>query len=1129
MQLSKPAGNVIHSASDLCSYLSCEYLAARNYLSLTEDLERAQDADDAKLIQRKGLDHEAAHLARLKQDGLSVVEIAKGSIAQMAEATLNAMHQGVDIIFQATFVQPNFSIGESEVSLLGYADFLQRVPGDSSLGNFHYEVVDTKLAKTTKAKFLVQLIFYSELLALLQGVYPKRMHVVTGRDGGRMESHETARYRGVVRLALKRYAVFIESETARISVKPEPCDHCSLCGWRDHCDKRWIDEDHLSRVANISKLQIAKLRKAGISTRGQLATKSLLQGVSDISSHSLARLHEQASLQIKGEETGRPIYVLLPVDDNQGLGRLPEPHPEDLYFDMEGNPLEEGGSLEYLFGLYHAEWGFKAFWALNRQEEKSAFEAFMDFVSAHLAKHPGAHVYHYAAYEQTALKRLMTQYGTREAQVDHLLRHGLLVDLYHVVREGIRVSEPKYSIKNLERFYWGKRQGDVTNAGASIIFFERWKETGEQKLLDDIELYNKDDVHSTMDLHRWLVSLRPASQPWRLPSEVADDSSKSLILESEAKLQARISALMSQVSALPESDPKHQVHVLLCNLLDFHRRADKPVWWAMFERMKYSADQLEDDMESIYGLRRVGEPVPDKRSNFWRYEYPEQQTKLRSGSEAYELSEGKTIKIHSLNEDSREVVIRLGNKHTPADFLSLGPGGPLNNDIMKSAIQRLVDDYIHTGELPGAVRDLLYRSYPRMKHIQPQQKLLTHQPPQVDEISNVVAQLDASVLFIQGPPGTGKTYTGSKVIVDQMQRGLVVGVLSNSHHAIHNLLSAVEREADHIGYTFSGIKKCNKGQPDSHFSGRHIVDVPQTAQIESMLSNVQLIAGTAWLFARPEFVGFVDTLFVDEAGQVALANLIACMPAATNVVLLGDQMQLAQPIQGAHPGESGLSGLDYLLDGQPTIAPERGVFLSQSWRMAPPITDFISGLVYEGRLTCEPNNGLQHIHWGITGSIARRSQGIETYPVVHHSNGQQSPEEAEALVLVYTELLASTWTNRDGVTEPISANDILVVAPYNLQVQLLKRRLPADARVGTVDKFQGQEAAAVLISMATSSQEYLPRDIEFLFSTNRLNVAITRGRAYVGFFYSPDLLLVKTNTPESMALVNTVSLLAEQD
>lgn len=1128
MQLNKRTDVVTHSASDLCNYLSCEYLAARNYLALSSDLERASDSEDAQLIQRKGLEHEAAYLVRLRQEGLNVLEIAHGSKEQMAKATLDAMQLGVDVIFQATFIQTAFPIGESEISLLGHADFLRRVPGESNFGDYHYEVIDTKLAKTTKAKFLVQLIFYSELLATLQGVYPQKMHVVTGRDGGLMESHETVRYRGVVKLALKRYASFIGAEGARASVKPEPCDHCSLCGWREHCAQRWKDEDHLSRVANISKLQIAKLRKAGIETRAQLADKNLIQCVTEISGNSLARIHEQAKLQIQGETTGKPIYVLLPVDDSHGLGRLPAPHAEDLYFDMEGNPLEEGGSLEYLFGLYHADWGFKAFWALSRQEEKAAFESFMDFVTAHLAKHPGAHIYHYAAYEQTALKRLMTQYGTREAQVDHLLRHDLLVDLYHIVREGLRVSEPKYSIKNLERFYWGKRQGDVTNAGASIVFFERWKQTGEQKLLDDIELYNKDDVHSTMDLHHWLVTLRPTSLPWRMPQEDIDEAGADRILQSEMELQARINALMGQVSTLPESNPKHRVHVLLCHLLDFHRRSDKPAWWAMYEHLKYTDDKLEEDAESLYGLQLVGHPVADKRSFLWTYKYPDQPTKLRTGSEAFDLCSEKSVKIYSLNEELREVVIRLGSKNTPPDFMSLGPGKPLNNDIMKSAIQRMIDGYIQTGELPNAVTDLLYRMYPNVKGAQPQANLLNQLPPQVDEISDVVARLDASVLFIQGPPGTGKTYTGSKVIVDQLQRGKVVGVLSNSHSAIHNLLSAVEKEADLVGLFFNGVKKCNKDQPDSHFMGSHIVDLPSTEQIEMQLGNAQLIAGTAWLFARPGLINSVDTLFVDEAGQVSLANLIACMPAAKSVVLLGDQMQLAQPIQGAHPGESGLSGLDYLLDGQPTIAVDRGVFLSQTWRMSPPITGLISALVYENRLTSEPANALQKIYWQNAKGNNRKEQGIEVFPVTHHCNGQQSPEEAQALASVYSELLDSNWTNRDGVTAPISANDILVVAPYNLQVQLLKRSLPSGARVGTVDKFQGQEAAAVLISMATSSQEYLPRDIEFLFSTNRLNVAVTRGRAYVGFFYSPDLLLVKTNTIEAMSLVNTVSLLADE-
>ena len=1120
-----PAGLVLHSATDLCHFLECQFLTARDLRALEEPLERVADTEDAELIQRKGHAHEAAYLAQLKAAGLQVVEIAHDRPAVMAARTREAMAAGADVIFQATFLDQGFLIDGVRLPVVGHADFLRRVEQPSALGGYRYEVHDTKLAKSSKTKFLVQLILYSELLANVQEAYPQRMHVVTGREGGAIESHETARYRDVVRLALARYSRFVSDEDALAEARPEPNDHCGFCGWRDYCAARWLKEDHLSRVANISQQQIVKLKRAGVTTVTALAALKEDEAVPGMSEPTLARLQQQARLQLEAERTGKPEVVRLPVEPHKGLGRMPAPHPEDLYFDMEGNPLEEGGPLEYLFGLYHASWGFKAFWALKREDEKSCFEEFMDFVMTHLQKHPGAHVYHYAAYEQTALKRLMTQYGTRESAVDHLLRQGLLVDLYQVVREGLRVSEPRYSIKNLEHFYAEKRQGEVTNAGASIIFFERWKETAEQRYLDDIERYNEDDVRSTLGLHRWLIGLRSQDEPWRVAPVAKEEAFEQSASHAEYQLQERINELMQRVAHLPDDNESRRVHQLLAYLLGFHRRADKPVWWAMFERQTFTEDELAEDLESLQGLTRIGNPVPVKKSNVWTYQYPSQETKLRAGASVVDLYHDlKAYTLHAHDESARTIQIKVGAQVEMPLIMNLGPGGPIDSSGIAKALQRMVDRFLRSGQLPSAIHDLLYRQCPSVSGVSYGDPLLKRMPPEVKEVSEVVAGLEESILFIQGPPGTGKTYTGSHLIVDEIRRGRRVAVLSNSHHAINNLLHAVESRAEQQMLRFKGVKKSTKDQPDTYFSGNQIENLYDSSTLDLRAPDLDLVAGTAWLFSRTAMEGVFDTLFVDEAGQVSLANLLACMPCARNVVLLGDQMQLAQPIQGSHPGQSGLSALDYLLDGHATIATDRGVFLSETWRMAPPITDFISRLVYESRLISQPDNARQVIHW--PAGVMYKPQGIESHAICHEGNAQASAEEAAALAEVYRQLLSSTWTNRHGEQHPITSTDILVVSPYNLQVQKLKQVLPPDARVGTVDKFQGQEAAAVLISMATSSQAYLPRDIEFLFSTNRLNVAVTRGRAYVGFFHSPDLLLVKARTVEAMALVNTVVALA---
>lgn len=284
----------------------------------------------------------------------------------------------------------------------------------------------------------------------------------------------------------------------------------------------------------------------------------------------------------------------------------------------------------------------------------------------------------------------------------------------------------------------------------------------------------------------------------------------------------------------------------------------------------------------------------------------------------------------------------------------------------------------------------------------------------------------------------------------------------------------------------------------------------------------QLIAGTAWLFARPELDQALDYLFIDEAGQVTLANILAMGVCAKNIVLVGDQMQLSQPIQGAHPGGSGLSGLEHLLGGFSTVPPDRGVFLATTFRMHPDICRFISDAVYDGRLESDVSARQQRLEVGADSNAAVAPTGICFVPVAHAGFSQRCPPEAERLKQTYQALLGKSWINQHGQRKAIGTDDILVVTPYNMQVNHLRDILPADARVGTVDKFQGQEAAVVLISMTTSSGEDMPRNIEFLYSRNRLNVAISRARCLSVIFASPRLLEISCNTIEQMQLVNTL-------
>lgn len=1117
--MQRDGGGRRYSASDLVNFAACMHLTHLDLLNLETPLPKAEDSEELVLIQEKGFAHEGRYWDHLRGQAPDAVDLSSDgkSDAERDTGTRTALHSGAAVVFQGTFLEDPW---------VGHADFLIRVERPSELGAFSYEVADTKLARSSRAKFLIQLCLYSEFLATMQGTMPRHMHVVLG--DGRRETFLVDDYLRYFRRLKARFLAWVE--TVQRDSAPERVERCGSCRWRDLCAERWEAEDHLNRVANITRTQITRLQAAGIRTAQALSELPAGAAVPRMQPDTLQRLAQQARLQRISQERGEPVCELLPLATGRGFSRLPKPDAGDLFFDMEGDPLEDGG-LEYLFGIYHFEEGqprFRAFWAHSRDEERLAFEAFMDFVVSHLGQFPRAHIYHYAPYEPSALKRLMSLHGTREAEVDALLRQHKLVDLYAVVREAIRVGESSYSIKAMERFYSSKaRESEVKTAGASVVFYERWKATRTEALLTAIENYNEDDVRSTYELREWLLSLRPAAAEWATDIDGTDAQLLAPLTEKAKQAAERMESYRRRlVGDLPgdrlDWTNEHRVRELLYHLLNFHRRADKPVWWALFARQDASLDELLDDLEVIAGLTRSRPSTlgPDGLQRY-TYRFPEQETKLKTGDSCVLISGLEEVHNLVVDEEAREVQfdVRL-DEPLPKAGIALSTGKPIINTVIVNAVQAFVDAYLSGGQLYKAGLSFLRRETPKVSGIAPGGPLVRSDEALVDGAIRTVAALQDSYLFIQGPPGAGKTYTGSHVIAELLRQGKRVAVSSNSHKAINNLLKAVERVAKETGLTFQGVKKSTS--EESCIQGAFIVDMFSASAIFDVLDEVALVAGTAWLFSSSKFKQRFDYLFVDEAGQVSLANLMAMSTCARNLVLLGDQMQLGQPIQGVHPGESGQSTLEYLLQGEATIAPDRGIFLKETWRMHPDVCRFISDAVYAGRLEPEASTANQRLVLSGHHHAALRPTGIAFIGMDHDGCSQRSDEEAELVRRLFDELLRQRYIDCKGVSREMTTENILVVAPYNQQVNRLRSVLPEGARVGTVDKFQGQEAEAVLVSMTTSSGDYLPRDIDFLYSKNRLNVAISRARCWVGVVASPRLLDVSVATPNQMALVNTL-------
>jgi predicted RecB family nuclease len=1102
-------GSYLYSPTDLVNFLGCSHSTVLDLLTFTQPLQRDEVSEAARLLQKKGAEHEAAYLQSLKDKGKRIAEIpTDGTVSERAAKTTEALKRGVDVIYQAALLGDRWG---------GYADFLVKTDFPSALGAFSYEAVDTKLSRHAEPKHLIQLGVYSGLLAAKQGAMPTNAHLVLG-DGGQA-SFSLGDYSAYVRHAMRRLEHFAAAPPT--DSYPVPCGHCAMCHWKDHCGEQWERDDHLSLVANLQRTQAVKLQQAGVTTVAALAGLSAEAHIPDLNPQVFARLRSQAVLQVHKRTTGENKVELISTDPGRGFDRLPKPHPADLFFDMEGDPLYPDG-LEYLFGvcvLAGEKLSFRAFWAHDHEQEKLTFAQFMEFLDQHLTEHPHAFIYHYNHYEVTALKRLAGRYAVAEHQLDDLLRRKKFVDLYKVVREGIRVSEPSYSLKILETFYMEKREGEVATAGDSIVVYNQWRDTGEQKLLDDIAAYNEVDCISTAKLRDWLLSLRPNGATWftgqdSLPAEDMSETSAARF-EREAIYMTYLGRLQAVAHA-------QEHHRRLADLLGFHAREARPQWWELFDRQDRFEDELLDDAECLAALEQFESPAPVKQSLVYSYRFPPQETKRQAGDQITNAATAERAGvIVDLDEDSLIVRIKLGVKSGELpQRLSIGPDRPVNTNVLRDAIYRFTDALLAGSNSYAAIRDILSKALPRLKDRRPGDAI-AQGADLLAATTEAIAALDDSYLFIQGPPGAGKTHTTAQVIVELIRRGKKVGVTANSHKAIHNLLDKVEEMAAARNVGFDGIKKSSGD--DSEYFGRCIRSEKDKSKISL---GAQLLAGTAWLFADERFDQHLDYLFLDEAGQVSLANVVAMGTAARNMVLVGDQMQLGQPVQGVHPGEAGLSILDFLLGNQATVAPERGIFLAHTHRLHPSICRFISDAFYERRLAPHPDNAKRRLVFdapidGIT------PEGIHFLPVSHVGCSQKSEEEASRIKQVYQKLIGQTFVEKDGTSWRITADDILVVSPYNVQVNHLKSILPAGARVGTVDKFQGQEAPIVLVSMATSDAECMPRNIAFLFSANRLNVALSRAKCLAVVAASPKLLETPCRSIEQMRLVNKFCQLVE--
>lgn len=1130
-------GILVTSASDLTVASGCEFAFVRGLERRLGWHEGAKpDADPfLERLSRLGDEHERRHLADLREAFPGgVVDIGtpnlrdRADLLRAAAETVEALRARTPVVFQAVF----FDESDPAHPYVGLADFLV-------LGEAGYRVVDTKLARRAKVTALLQLAAYHEQLVRL-GV-PADPLVELRLGDGTADLHDVADIAPVHRRRRDRLHTVLDGHRADGQPVTWGDERYVACGRCDVCQAEVDAADDVARVAGIRWSQRAALREAGITTVAALAALDVPPAGLDLAAATFERLVAQARLLTLADaqraaepDDGPHAPPPFEVADLRPVAQLPPPDPEDLFFDFEGDPMwrtegpETTWGLDYLFGWVDATGAFSSLWADDLAEEKAAFEAFVDFLVARREQHPGLHVYHYAAYERTHLTSLAQRHGTREHVVDQLLREGVLVDLYPVVRRTVLVGSTSYSLKKLEPLYDETARSGVTSAADSVMAYVAYcdaRDAGDAneagRVRAEIEAYNADDCRSTLHLRDWLIGLgAPAGvRPGDEVRPELDDTNP----YQESELAVRLDALAAQAADRGD-DAAADAYALVAAAVDYHARENKAFWWEHFARLNQPADEWQDTrgvftidhvvVEAgwhrqgrqrnlrrhlrLHGRWAPGSGLPGVRSALFLL-YDVDRPPYAVDGRRPEDRVARKVTVLDLDEESGALLVEETTQEQTWSALPthLTPDAPPRADNVKAAIDAWAQRV--TVSWPDDAASLLVRRLPPRRT--PEQRA----DPD-DAVRAVVGSLladDRSYLAVQGPPGTGKTYVASHAVAELVRdRGWKVGVVAQSHKVVENLLTAVVRAGLPPELVAKAPRSGVADPPDEGFTWLRGTN-PQPGFAAGHAATGYVLGGTAWDFTNRNRVaeGQLDLLVIEEAGQFSLAPTIAVATSADRLLLLGDPQQLPQVSQGIHPAPVDGSALAHLAAGADVLPEAFGYFLAETRRMDAALTDRVSDLAYRGELAAHPSTGGR--------SLAGVEPGVHPVPVEHVDDDVCSVEEAAAVVALVQRHLGLAWTDGDGA-RPLAQRDVLVVTPYNAQVELVRAALDRagfhGVQVGTVDKFQGREAVVVVVSMAASSPGEVPRGMGFLLSRNRLNVSVSRAKWAAYVVHSPALV-----------------------
>ena len=1086
----------------------------------------------SRYLQEMGKKYEAKFGEILQAKNLDVCHL-KGEISEKSyENTLLTLNKAHDFVSQVFL---------NSKKLYGVADYLMKVSSKSDLGNFSYEPVEIKLATFEKPSYILQSIAYCELLNNVLGRIPENFHLHLG--GGKFKTFKTKYFYDWYKNIEDKYERFLSKFSIDEPLDYLPGDHGK---WNKFVQEKLKEKGDIIQVHAMRLDQRKKFNEAGIKTIFDLKNIDLNNHKVDLNNGLIKRFKNQATLQLRTTSEDNPAFEIRPINEqDKGLNLLPIKNDGDMFFDFEGYPDPlTAEKIEYLIGITfkdkEGKYIYKSFWAHNMDDEKKAFSEFVKFIKERKINYPSGKLFHYGNYEKNALGNLAAKHQIHIETIDDWLRSEYLIDLFPITKNAMILGAGSYSIKYVERIYLKDlRKEEISTAGDSVIQYANWINLKDEKILDSIEAYNKQDCDSTQKLRDFLLDLPEYKKLKSINQKVKPYNDNDLSVE-----EININALDKEAKKfrenyqLTEFKNKEYLIKLISELIPFHPSEERVEFWEFFARLNdKTPEELTSDGEVIVNCK-FQKIIEIKNSLGLVYSFNENQViKIQSDldfkndfclapiqttasnlliKEAIKTDDGKYfLKLKgSLDEENKNFTLKISRanlekyKINQYEEINIYKFPSVISQYMESDCSLQAQSWNNgSSSISKAFLNFLDRK--SVKGISELNEKLSNKENNSDEISNFLFNLKDETLAIQGPPGTGKTTFTAELISKLIEKGLRVAISSNGHKAINNILLKVENFCKLNSIKGNLYKRSSSSsiRDDELYFMNTSINASTTYR-----QDIDVLGATVFSLSKQDYFGQpFDYLIIDESGQVSSANLLYMSQCAKNILLVGDQQQLSQPKKASHPGDSGLSCLEYFMNGEDIVPTDKGFFLPKSWRMPPDLTNVVSRMFYEGRLEPEIANSFNKVFW------SGKTSGLEFFPVKHKSqNSSFSIEEAEYIYHLLKKIIGSEYQfisnstkskNQDMNLEKkvISPEDILVTTPYNAQKNLLQKELKGLADVGTVDKFQGLEKPIAIYSLASTDSENAPRGLSFVLNANRLNVAISRAKCLSIVVGSPEL------------------------